>query len=111
MSTTEINDIVEYLTKSGLTPEDIENDDESACLNYDSFWIDISCNDGQMTVVFTTPLNCRTTFDKRCVNFINEFANHWEICNGFIKVTFKVEDKQNLLTTVKKCAEQFNVLI
>lgn len=26
MSTTQINEIIEYLTKNGLTPEDIEND-------------------------------------------------------------------------------------
>lgn len=31
MSTTEINSIIEYLTKNGLTPEDIE--DEFRCFN------------------------------------------------------------------------------
>lgn len=107
MSTIKINDIIEYLTKNGLTPEDVENDDESACLNYDSFWIDISCTDGNVTAVFTAPLDFRTTFDKRCVTFINEFATHWEICNGFIKVTFKVKDKQELLTTVRRYVTMF----
>ena len=37
MSTAEINDIVEYLTKNGLTPEDVENNGGYATLNYDSF--------------------------------------------------------------------------
>lgn len=107
MSTIKTNDIIEYLIKNGLTPEDVENDDESACINYDSFWIDIGCNNGNMTAVFTAPLDFRTTFDKRCVNFINEFATHWEICNGFIKVTFKVKDKQELLTTVRRYVTMF----
>lgn len=32
MSTTQINDIIEYLTKNGLTPEDVENNGEYASL-------------------------------------------------------------------------------
>lgn len=45
-----IDEIVEYLTKNGLTPEDVESEGESTCLYYDSFWIDIDCNDGTMIV-------------------------------------------------------------
>lgn len=37
MSTTEVNSIIEYLTKNGLTPEDIEDDGDFTCLDYDSF--------------------------------------------------------------------------
>lgn len=37
MNTPQINEIVEYLTKNGLTPEDIENDGEYTSLDYDSF--------------------------------------------------------------------------
>lgn len=43
MSTTEINSIIEYLTKNGLTPEDVENNGGYATLNYDSFWVDVCC--------------------------------------------------------------------
>lgn len=32
-----IDEIVEYLTKNGLTPEDIEDDGYFTCLEYDSF--------------------------------------------------------------------------
>ena len=37
MNTPQINEIVEYLTKNGLTPEDVESEGESTCLYYDSF--------------------------------------------------------------------------
>lgn len=107
MSTTEINDIVEYLTKNGLTPKDIENDENSTCLNYDSFWIDIDFNDGTMIVVFTTPLDCSIMFNKWCVNRISEFASNWEIHKGFIKITFNTKDKQDLVKTLKRCIAMF----
>lgn len=107
MSTTEINDIVEYLTKNGLVPEDTENFDDFVSLNYDFFWVDIDFNDGDILAIFTTPLDCRTTFDKWCVNFIHEFATHWEICNGFIKITFNTKDKQDLVKTLKRCIAMF----
>lgn len=109
MSTIKINDIIEYLTKNGLTPEDVENDDESACLNYDSFWIDISCTDGNVTAVFNAPLDFRTTFGKGCANFLNSFATDWEIYKGYLKVVFNVRNAQELVITLKKCAEKFNV--
>lgn len=107
MNTPQINEVVEYLTKNGLTPEDVESDGESTCLYYDSFWIDIDCNDGTNGVVFTTPLDCSITFDKWCVNRISEFASDWEIHKGFIKITFKVEDNQDLVETLKRCITMF----
>lgn len=107
MKTPQINEIVEYLTKNGLTPEDVESEGESTCLYYDSFWIDIDCNDGTMIVVFTTPFDCSITFDKWCVNRISEFASDWEIHKGFIKITFKVEDNQDLVETLKRCITMF----
>ena len=107
MSTTEINDIVEYLTKNGLVPEDVENFDGFISLNYDSYFVDIDFNDSGVIVIFTTPLDCRATFNKRCVNFINEFANHWEICKGFLKITFDIKDKQDLVKILKRCVAVF----
>lgn len=108
MSTTEINGIIEYLTKNGLTPEDIEDDgDFITCLYYDSFWIDIDCYDGEVIVVFTTQLDYNITFGKWCVNQINEFASDWEIHKGFIKITLNAKDKQDLVKTLKRCITMF----
>lgn len=107
MSTSKINDIVEYLTKNGLTPEDIEDDGEYTSLDYDSFWVDISCNDDKVIVVFTTSFDYDVTFDKWCVNRISEFASNWEIHKGFIKITFNTKDKQDLVKTLKRCIAMF----
>lgn len=56
MSTTEINSIIEYLTKNGLTPEDVENDGEYTALNYDSFWVDIDCTEEKINAEFHVAL-------------------------------------------------------
>lgn len=108
MNTLQINEIIEYLTKNGLTPEDIENDGEYTSLEYDPFWVDISCNDDKVIVVFTTPFDDYSiTFDKWSVDRISEFASGWEIHKGFIKITFNTKDKQNLVETLKRCIAMF----
>ncbi len=109
MSTIKTNDIIEYLIKNGLTPEDVENDDESACINYDSFWIDISCTDGKINAEFHVALDYKFTFTQGCSYFLNSFATDWEIYKGYLKVVFNVRNAQELAITVKKCTETFNV--
>lgn len=109
MSTTEINGIIEYLTKNGLTPEDVENDGEYTSLDYDSFWVDINCTDGKVNAEFHIALNYKFTFGKGCANFLNSFATDWEIYKGYLKVVFNVRNSQELAITLKKCTEKFNV--
>lgn len=109
MSTTQINDIVEYLTKNGLTPEDIEDDGDFTCLDYDSFWVDIDCTDDKINAEFNAALAYKFTFGKGCANFLNSFATDWEIYKGYLKVVFNVRNAQELVITLKKCAEKFNV--
>lgn len=107
MSTTQIDEIIEYLTNNGLAPEDVENDDDYTSLEYDSFWVDIDCSDSKIEVVFTTALAYKFTFGKGCANFLNSFATDWEIYKGYLKIVFNVRNAQELATTVKKCAEKF----
>lgn len=109
MSTIKINDIIEYLTKNGLTPEDVENDDESACLNYDSFWIDVCCADDKVNAELHVMLDYKFTFTQGCSYFLNSFATDWEIYKRYLKVVFNVRNAQELAITLKKCIEEFNV--
>ena len=109
MSTTEINGIIEYLTKNGLTPEDIEDDGDFTCLDYDSFWVDIDCTDGKINTEFHVALAYKFTFTQGCSYFLNSFATDWEIYKGYLKVVFNVGNAQELVMTLKKCVEKFNV--
>ena len=107
MSTPQINDIVENLTKNGLTPEDIEEDDYFTCLEYDSFWVNIDCTDDKVNAEFHAALAYKFTFDQGCAYFLNSFATDWEIYKGYLKVVFNVRNAQELAITIKKCAEKF----
>lgn len=109
MSTTEINSIIEYLTKNGLTPEDVENDGEYTSLDYDSFWVDICCDDDKVNAELHIPLEYKFTFGRGCSNYLNSFATDWEIYKGFLKIVFNVRNAQELVMTLKKCVEKFNV--
>lgn len=109
MSTSQINDIVEYLSKNGLTPEDIENDGEYTSLDYDSFWVDIDCTDDKINAEFHVALAYKFTFDQGCSYYLNSFATDWEIYKGYLKVVFNVRNAQELVMTLKKCVETFNV--
>lgn len=109
MSTTEINGIIEYLTKNGLTPEDIEDDGEYTSLDYDSFWVDINCTEDKVNAEFHVALDYKFTFTQGCSYFLNSFATDWEIYKGFLKVVFNVRNAQELAITLKKCIETFNV--
>lgn len=104
-----IDEIVEYLTKNGLTPEDIENDGDYTSLNYDSFWVDINYTDDKINAEFHVALAYKFTFTQSCSYFLNSLATDWEIYKGYLKVVFNVRNAQELAITVKKCAEQFNV--
>ncbi len=66
MSTSQINDIVEYLSTNGLTPEDIEEDGYFTCLEYDSFWVNIDCADDKINAEFHAALAYKFTFDQSC---------------------------------------------
>lgn len=107
MSTTEINSIIEYLTKNGLTPEDVESNGGYATLNYDSFWVDVCCADDKVNAELHVMLDYKFTFTQGCVNFLNSFTTDWEIYKGFLKITFNAKDKQNLLDTLKRCIGRF----
>lgn len=109
MSTTEINGIIEYLTKNGLTPEDIEDDGDFTCLDYVSFWGDIDCTDDKINAEFHVALDYKFTFTQGCSYFLNSFATDWEIYKGFLKVVFNVRNARELAITLKKCIEEFNV--
>lgn len=109
MSTIKINDIIEYLTKNGLTPEDIENDGEYTSLDYDSFWVDIDCTDDKINAEFPVALAYKFTFYQGCSYYLNSFTTDWEIYKGFLKVVFNVRNSQELAITLKKCIETFNV--
>lgn len=109
MSTTQISDIVEYLSTNGLTPEDIENDGEYISLDYDSFWVDVCCTDNKVNAELHVALNYRFTFDQSCSYFLNSFATDWEIYKGYLKVVFNVRNARELEITLKKCIEEFNV--
>lgn len=109
MSTTQVDEIIEYLTKNGLTPEDVEDDGEYTSLDYDSFWVDVCCADGKINAEFHVALAYKFTFDQSCSYFLNSFATDWEIYKGYLKVVFNVRNEQELAITVKKCAEKFNV--
>lgn len=109
MSTTEINGIIEYLTKNGLTPEDIEDDGEYTSLDYDSFCVDINCTEDKVNAEFHVALDYKFTFTQGCSYFLNSFATDWEIYKGFLKVVFNVRNAQELAITLKKCIETFNV--
>ena len=109
MSTTEINGIIEYLTKNGLTPEDVESNGGYATLNYDSFWVDINCTEDKVNAEFHVALAYKFTFTQGCSYFLNSFATDWEIYKGYLKVVFNVRDAQELVMTLKKCVEEFNV--
>ena len=100
MSTTQINDIIEYLSINGLAPEDVENEGEYTSLDYDSFWVDINCTDDKVNAEFHVPLDYK---------FLNSFATDWEIYKGYLKVVFNVRNAQELAITLKKCIEKFNV--
>ena len=93
MSTTEINSIIEYLTKNGLTPEDVENNGGYAKVN------------AELHVM----LDYKFTFDQGCSYYLNSFATDWEIYKRYLKVVFNVRNAQELVMTLKKCVEQFNV--
>lgn len=101
MSTTEINGIIEYLTKNGLTPEDIEDDGEYTSLDYDSFWVDINCTEDKVNAEFYVALAYKFTFTQGCSYFLNSFATDWEIYKGYLKVVFNVRDAQELVMTLK----------
>lgn len=109
MNTPQINEIVEYLTKNGLTPEDVEKDGEYTSLEYDSFWVDIDYADDKISAEFCTALAYKFTFTKGCAYFLNSFATDWEIYKGYLKVVFNVRNSQELAITLKKCTEKFNV--
>lgn len=109
MSTTEINDIVEYLTKNGLTPEDVENNGGYATLNYDSFWVDVCCADDKVNAELHVMLDYKFTFTQGCSYFLNSFATDWEIYKRYLKVVFNVRNARELAITLKKCIETFNV--
>ena len=109
MSTTEINSIIEYLTKNGLTPEDVENNGGYATLNYDSFWVDVCCVDDKVNAELHVMLDYKFTFTQGCSYFLNSFATDWEIYKRYLKVVFNVRNAQELVMTLKKCVEQFNV--
>lgn len=109
LNTPQINEIVEYLTKNGLTPEDIEDDGYFTCLDCDSFWVDINCTDGKVNAEFHVALAYKFTFDQGCSYYLNSFATDWEIYKGFLKVVFNVRNSQELAITLKKCIETFNV--
>lgn len=109
MSTTQINDIVKYLSANGLTPEDIENDGEYTSLEYDSFWVDVCCAEDKVNAEFHVALAYKFTFDQGCSYYLNSFATDWEIYKGFLKVVFNVRNSQELAITLKKCIETFNV--
>ena len=109
MSTTQVNDIVEYLSNNGLIPEDVENDGEYTSLDYDSFWVDICCDDDKVNAEFHVALAYKFTFTQGCSYFLNSFATDWEIYKGYLKVVFNVRDAQGLVMTLKKCVEKFNV--
>lgn len=101
MSTTEINGIIEYLTKNGLTPEDIEDDGEYTSLDYDSFWVDINCTEDKVNAELHVMLDYKFTFTQGCSYFLNSFATDWEIYKGFLKVVFNVRNAQELEITLK----------
>jgi hypothetical protein len=109
MSTTEINSIIEYLTKNGLTPEDIENDGEYTSLDYDTFWVDVCCADDKINAELHVALDYKFTFTQGCSYYLNSFATDWEIHKWYLKVVFNVRNAQELLITLKKCIEEFNV--
>lgn len=104
-----IDEIVEYLTKNGLTPEDIEDDGDFTCLDYDSFWVDINCTEDKVDAEFHVALAYKFTFTQGCSYFLNSFATDREIYKGYLKVVFNVRNAQELVMTLKKCVEQFNV--
>lgn len=109
MSTTQINDIIEYLSINGLAPEDVENEGEYTSLDYDSFWVDINCTDDKVNAEFHVALDYKFTFTQGCSYFLNSFATDWEIYKGYLKVVFNVRNAQELAITLKKCIEKFNV--
>lgn len=109
MNTPQINEIVEYLTKNGLTPEDVENNGGYATLNYDSFWVDVCCADDKVNAELHVMLDYKFTFTQGCSYFLNSFATDWEIYKRYLKVVFNVRNAQELVMTLKKCVEQFNV--
>lgn len=41
--------------------------------------------------------------------YLNSFATDWEIYKRYLKVVFNVRNAQELVMTLKKCVEQFNV--
>lgn len=77
MSTTEINSIIEYLTKNGLTPEDVENNGGYTTLNYDSFWVDVCCADDKVNAELHVMLDYKFTFTLLIL------ALHKIFCNTF----------------------------
>lgn len=107
MSTTRIDEIIEYLTNNGLAPEDFERNNISACLNYDSYYIDIDLIGSELNTEFLAPLDRHTGFGQSCVNFINSFTTDWEIYEGYLKIRFNTKDKQNLLDTLERCIARF----
>ena len=109
MSTMQVNDIVEYLSNNGLTPEDIENDGDYTSLEYDSFWVDVCCEDDRVNAELSIALSYRFTFDQACSYFLNSFATDWEIYKGYLKIVFNVRNAQELEKTLKSCIKEFNV--
>lgn len=85
MSTTEINDIVKYLTKNGLTPEDIEDDGDFTCLDYDSFWVDIDCTDDKINAEFHVALAYKFTFIQGLLIFSKLICNRLGNIQGVSK--------------------------
>ena len=106
MNTPQINEIVKYLTKNGLTPEDVENNGGYATLNY---WVDVCCADDKVNAELHVMLDYKFTFTRGCSYFLNSFATDWEIYKRYLKVVFNVRNSQELAITLKKCIETFNV--
>ena len=107
MSTTEISGIIEYLTKNGLTPEDIEDDGDFTCLDYDSFWVDIDCTDDKVNAELHIALAYKFTFTQGCSYFLNSFATDWEIYKYCISFSSTVESEEELEKLLVHCVEYF----